>query len=67
MQLCLFVCLCHSKCVSCVLLDRQAGTVGVFEKCVLSGTYHRGARGKQNNERSNCLDNNHFTELTKTL
>ena len=49
------LCLCHSKCVSCVVLDKQAGTV--FEKCVLLGTYHRGTRGKQSNQRGqNCLD-----------
>ena len=42
----LCLCLCHSKYVSSVLLDKQAGTVGVFEQCVLLGTYHEGAREK---------------------
>ena len=52
----LYVCLCHNKHVSCVLLDKQAMSLSVrvfeflclclSEMCVWQGTYHKGAREK---------------------
>ena len=73
----LYVCLCHNKHVSCVLLDKQAMSLSVrvfafmclclSEMCVWLGTYHKGAREKSKamNSTRQCFDHMDDTDFQK--